>query len=299
MEKEMLMKFITYRDGKGEELVGVLSKEGDRAFSLRELGFNYPSMLDLIANYNEKIASAIRDKTGKDAGGVDLKSLNLQAPIPRPRHNIFCVGENYQAHALEGAKYAGKTWTKPHWPIYFSKRVDRCVSPGGFIPSHSDITSRLDYEAELAVIIGSVCSHANPDGAHKHIFGYTVANDVSARDIQLNHAQWMFGKGLDGFAPMGPCLVTADEFPFPPRLAIKCRVNGELRQDSNTSDFIFDIPFMLSQLSSGITLEPGDILITGTPSGVGLGFQPPKFLKAGDVVECEIEGIGILRNTVK
>jgi 2-keto-4-pentenoate hydratase/2-oxohepta-3-ene-1,7-dioic acid hydratase in catechol pathway len=209
------------------------------------------------------------------------------------------VGQNYTAHALEGARYAGKEWTKPDWPVYFSKRVDRCVAPGGVIPAHADITSELDYEAELAVIIGKTASKVKPGDVFSHIFGYTVANDVSARDIQHNHVQYTFGKGLDGFAPMGPWIATVDEFAVPPRLNVKTRVNGEPRQDANTSDFIFDIPRLISELSSGITLEPGDILITGTPAGVGMGFQPPKFLRPGDEIECEIEGIGILRNVVR
>lgn len=293
------MKFVTYRDGEGNELVGVLSAAGDRVHSLRDLGCDAPSMIDLLARYDDRLAAQLQAGLAKaKEGGLPLAGAQLQAPIPHPRHDILCVGQNYRAHAVESARYEGKEWKQPDWPVYFSKRVDRCVAPGGRIPAHADITSRLDYEAELAVIVGRTASKVKPPDVFKHIFGYTIANDVSARDIQMNHVQWIFGKGLDGFAPLGPWIVTADEIPAPPRLAIRTRVNGETRQDSNTGDFIFDIPRLVSELSSGITLEPGDILITGTPSGVGMGLQPPKFLKPGDSIECEIEGIGVLQNVV-
>jgi 2-keto-4-pentenoate hydratase/2-oxohepta-3-ene-1,7-dioic acid hydratase in catechol pathway len=267
--------------------------------SLRDLGCDVPSLIDLIVRYDDRLEAELKvglARAGED--GLPLARVELQAPIPHPRHDILCVGQNYRAHAIESARYEGKEWKQPDWPVYFSKRVDRCVAPDGRIPAHAGITSRLDYEAELAVIVGKTASRVKPGDVFKHIFGYTIANDVSARDIQMNHVQWIFGKGLDGFAPLGPWIATADEIPAPPRLAIRTRVNGEIRQDSNTGDFIFDIPRLISELSSGITLEPGDILITGTPSGVGMGFNPPKFLKPGDSVECEIEGIGVLRNVV-
>ena len=234
-----------------------------------------------------------------EEAGIPLDSVKLAAPIPHPRHDILCIGQNYLAHAIESFKFKGLEYQKPSHPVYFTKRVNRAVADGECIPAHADITSQLDYEAELAVVIGKRCDHVKPEDVFAHIFGYTIVNDVSARDLQYAHSQYAFGKSLDGFAPMGPWIVTADEIPAPPALRIGTRVNGEVRQDSNTGDFIFDIPYMISELSGGIVLEPGDIVITGTPSGVGMGFTPPRFLKSGDVVECEIEKIGTLRNTVR
>jgi 2-keto-4-pentenoate hydratase/2-oxohepta-3-ene-1,7-dioic acid hydratase in catechol pathway len=212
---------------------------------------------------------------------------------------VICLGINYRAHAEEAARYNGEAFAKEKpVPIYFSKRVAQAVAPGGAIESHPGLVERLDYEAELAVIIGRTARNLSAAEAPAHIFGYTVLNDVSARDLQTAHKQWYFGKSLDGFTPMGPCIVTADEISFPPRLAIRSYVNGELRQNSTTDLLITGIADILAELSSGITLLPGTILATGTPAGVGMGFDPPKFLRPGDVVECEIEGIGTLRNTV-
>ena len=182
--------------------------------------------------------------------------------------------------------------------MYFSKRVSEAVAPGGVIQSHQDLVERLDYEVELAVILGKTAKHVKAAEAGDYIFGYTVLNDVSARDVQTGHKQWYFGKSLDGFTPMGPCIVTADEIAFPPALAISSSVNGELRQSSNTSLFLNSIQEVLEELTAAMTLLPGTIIATGTPAGVGMGFDPPKFLKPGDVVTCAIEGIGTLTNPV-
>ena len=184
-------------------------------------------------------------------------------------------------------------------PIYFSKRVSEAVPPQGYIESHPGLVERLDYEAELAVIIGRTARNVAAADVADYIFGYTVLNDVSARLLQTTHKQWYFGKGLDGFTPMGPCITAADEISFPPALAISSRVNGEPRQDSTTDLLITGIADIIAELSSGMTLLPGTIIATGTPAGVGMGFDPPKFLKPGDVVECSIENIGTLRNTVR
>ncbi len=291
------MKIATFTDADGRERVGALSDDATRIVPLAEAGLPEWDMVGLIEAWSDAIRDKLRPLLAGQ-NGVPLDDVTLQAPIPHPRHDVLCIGQNYLEHALESARYKGVEYTKPDYPMYFSKRVDRAVRPGGIIPAHDDITSRLDYESELAVIIGARCDHLRPEDAYRHIFGYTIANDVSARDIQSNHVQFMFGKGLDGFTPMGPWIVTADEFAAPPDVLVSCLVNGEQRQAANTSEFIFDIPFMLSQLSSGIVLQPGDILLTGTPSGVGMGFQPPRFLKKGDVVECRVEGIGSLINTV-
>ena len=176
--------------------------------------------------------------------------------------------------------------------------MNRATAPGEGIPSHQDIVKDLDYEAELAVIIGREASHVPASQVKDYIFGYTIINDVSARTLQTQHKQWYFGKGLDGFLPMGPCIATVDELQYPPHVQIQSRVNGELRQDSNTRLLIFDIDHIVSELSQGMTLKAGTIIATGTPAGVGMGFNPPRFLKPGDVVECTIEGIGTIANKV-
>lgn len=291
------MRFATYKTDGGKEAVGVVAADGKSVLDLAELGHPAGDMLEFIGFYTSAVRDDLQGKLSR--AGIPLEKVVLDAPIPRPRHDIVCVGQNYLEHALESARYKGVEYVKPDYPVYFSKRVDRAVADRGFIPAHADITDKLDYEAELAVVIGKRCDHVEPGNVFEHVFGYTIVNDVSARDLQSNHSQWMLGKSLDGFAPMGPWIVTADEFAPPPRLTVTTKINGELRQNANTSEFIFDIPYLISQLSQGIVLEPGDIVITGTPSGVGMGFVPPKFLKPGDEIECAIEGIGVLRNVVR
>ncbi len=291
------MKFVTFFDAQQQEQVGVVHDDGIHA--LADLGFPRRDMQELIEQYTPALGADIAKKLANANGGLSVDKAKLQAPIPRPRHDIICIGQNYLAHALEGARYHAKTYVKAEHPTYFSKRVTLPVGQDGVIPAHTDATASLDYEAELAVVIGKRMSHVAPDKVFDHIFGYTIVNDISARDRQINHVQYTYAKGMDGFAPMGPWIVTEDEFRRPPHLRVASRVNGEDRQDGNTNDLIFDIPYLLAELTVGITLEPGDILITGTPAGVGMGFHPPKFLKPGDRVECEVEGIGVLRNTVQ
>lgn len=293
------MKLATYQSRDGKERVGVLGEKLDRIVSLEKAGLPDWDMITLIDNFTEEVRATLQAAAAAAGSGEVLAETTLDAPIPQPKHDLICIGQNYLEHALEGARYKGIEYVKPDYPVYFSKRVNRAVAPGGAISAHTDITSRLDYEAELAVVIGSRCDHVRPEDAFAHIFGCTIVNDVSARDIQSNHVQYLFGKSLDDFTPMGPWIVTADEFATPPHLNVSTHVNGEKRQDANTSEFIFDIPYVMAQLSAGIVLEPGDIIITGTPSGVGLGFNPPKFLKPGDKIECSIEGIGTLANVVK
>lgn len=289
------MKFCTFRQ-QGVEQVGIISQNNQSVYALKELDPTIEKMEELIEKYPElkkEIAEKIEQLTP-----IPLEQVELLAPIPQPKHDMLCVGLNYRLHALESAKFAGRDYQKPEHPVYFSKRVNRTVGPNGTIDAHSDITEKLDYEVELAVIIGKTCSKLAPEEVFDAIFGYTVGNDVSARDIQKVYGQYMFGKGLDDFAALGPWIVTRDEVNEPPHLNLKTYVNGELRQDSNTADLIFDLPYMISELSQGMTLEVGDILLTGTPAGVGMGFNPPKFLNAGDEIICEIEGIGQLRNTI-
>lgn len=278
------MKFVTYLLD-GAEQVGLLSRD--------EASVHPLPCRDML----ELIESGFRPEEAGEA--IPLSNLKLLAPIPRPRQDVICLGINYKAHAHEAEQYSTEFKKERPIPIYFSKRVTEAVGPEGFIESHPGLVERLDYEAELAVVIGKTARNVPAEQAAEYIFGYTVLNDVSARVLQTSHKQWYFGKSLDGFTPIGPCIVTADEIPFPPKLKISASVNGELRQDSTTDLLITGIADIIAELSSGMTLLPGTIIATGTPSGVGMGFDPPKFLKSGDIVECAIEKIGTLRNTVR
>lgn len=283
------MKLVTYLY-HGREHPGVLTGDGTAVLPLP-----YPDLLTVIETPREVWTAAL-----EGAVPVPLSEVTLCAPIPRPRQDVICLGLNYRDHVLETARYDQQTFSQEQAdPVYFSKRVTEAVPPGGWIDSHPGLVERLDYEAELAVILGKTARNVSAADAADHIFGYTVLNDVSARLLQTAHKQWYFGKSLDGFTPMGPCIVTADEIPFPPALRITAQVNGELRQDSSTDLLITGIPAILEELSSGMTLLPGTIIATGTPAGVGMGFDPPRFLNPGDVVECTIEGIGTLRSTVR
>jgi len=234
---------------------------------------------------------------------IALDAVELVAPIPRPRRNIFCVGKNYHAHAREFAGSGFDSSAKaggdiPGVPIYFSKVPESVVGPGAGILVPAGVSEAIDYEVELAVVIGNGGKGIAKADAMKHVWGYTIINDVTARDWQQRHMQWLLGKSFDTFCPMGPWLVSADECDGT-KTQVRCFVNGEKRQDASTSDLIFDIPTLIETLSAGITLYPGDIIATGTPVGVGIGFKPPKYLKAGDVVRCEIDGIGTLENTLR
>jgi 2-keto-4-pentenoate hydratase/2-oxohepta-3-ene-1,7-dioic acid hydratase in catechol pathway len=233
-------------------------------------------------------------------GGVPLETVQLVAPIPVPRRNIMCVGQNYVQHSIEFDKSgfnvnAGQGI--PDRPVVFTKAPSTVIGPDAVIPAHASLTQKLDYEAELGVIIGTGGTAIGRDDAMSHVWGYTIINDVTARDMQHAHRQWFLGKSMDGLCPMGPFAVTADEIDHRD-LLIETRVNGELRQSAKTSDLIFDVPDLISIISAGMTLLPGDIIATGTPPGVGIGFDPPRFLGAGDVIEMSISGLGILVNTV-
>ena len=278
------MKFVTYLLDDAER-VGLLHADETAVHPLP-----CRDMLELIE-------SGFRPEEAGEA--VPLSTVQLLAPIPRPRQDVICLGINYKAHADEAEQYSTEFKKERPIPIYFSKRVTEAVGPEGFIESHPGLVERLDYEAELALIIGKTARNVPAEQAAEYIFGYTVLNDVSARVLQTSHKQWYFGKSLDGFTPIGPCIVTADEIPFPPKLKISASVNGEKRQDSTTDLLITGIADIIAELSSGMTLLPGTIIATGTPSGVGMGFDPPRFLKSGDIVECAIEKIGTLRNTVR
>lgn len=286
------MKLVTYRHS-GAEHVGALTPDGSGILPLP-----VPDMNTLIETMDlPSLRSAVA--AAERGSALALSEAELLAPIPRPRQDVLCLGMNYLAHAEEAARYSADAFRKERpVAVYFSKRVSEAGKPDGLIPRHAGLTDRLDYEAELAVVLGRTARDVKAADAADCIFGYTVLNDVSARDLQTGHKQWYFGKSLDGATPMGPVLVTADEIAYPPALEITCRVNGELRQQSNTSLLITSIGQILEELTAGMTLLPGTIIATGTPAGVGMGFDPPKFLQSGDVVECAIEGIGTLRSTV-
>lgn len=287
------MKLVTYRLS-GAEHVGALTADGKGVLPLPAADMN--TLIETMTPADLRSAAAAAER----GGAVPLSDVELLAPIPRPRQDVVCLGMNYRDHAEESARYSADAFTKSSTAaVYFSKRVSEAGKPDGVIPRHAGLTDRLDYEAELAVVLGKAARDVKAADAADYIFGYTILNDVSARDLQTGHKQWYFGKSLDGFTPMGPVLVTADEIAYPPALDISAAVNGETRQHSNTALFITSIGQALEELSRGMTLLPGTILSTGTPAGVGMGFDPPKFLKPGDVVECTVQGIGTLRNTVR
>ncbi|MDD3368488.1 MAG: fumarylacetoacetate hydrolase family protein [Lachnospiraceae bacterium] len=299
------MRFITYKEQEyQEEKTGVVVGSQNMVYDLKDLGYTYSSMSELVSNMGEKdlqtLSQQIAELTEKGAiTGVPYAEVQKCAPIPVPEQDILCLGINYMAHAEESARYKKEAFNGERpYPVYFSKRVNRAVADGEEIQRHGDIVERLDYESELAVIIGKDAKNVSKEDAYDYVFGYTIINDVSARAIQTRHKQWYFGKSLDGFTPMGPWIVTKDEIPGRPELKICSRVNGELRQNSNTDLLIFDIAYVIHELSQGMTLKAGTIISMGTPAGVGMGFDPPKFLKSGDVVECEIEKIGTLTNVV-
>lgn len=229
---------------------------------------------------------------------LPLSGVVLQAPIPEPKRDIICLGLNYRAHAVEYTSAMEDQENLPSDPIVFTKATTTVIGPDQKIKSHRHVTNSIDYEAELAIVIGKEGTNIAREDVYDYIFGYTIINDLTARDLQKKHKQWFMGKSLDTFAPMGPFLVTEEEIGRPVKLDVKCKINGELRQDSNTELLIFDIPTIIATVSGGITLKPGDIIATGTPKGVGVGFDPPKFLNEGDEVEIEIEKIGVLKNTL-
>jgi 2-keto-4-pentenoate hydratase/2-oxohepta-3-ene-1,7-dioic acid hydratase in catechol pathway len=283
---------------RGTRSVGHLSPDGD-----------YIQPLDLGTTGQQSGALALIEAVAggtkpRDSGKpIPLADVKLEAPIPQPRRNIFCIGKNYRAHAEEVARSgkgsAGQSDKDPvpTFPIVFTKVPESVIGPGETIRIDPRVSTKIDYEAELAVVIGRTGRHIAREQALDHVWGYTIVNDVTARDLQRRHQQWLLGKSQDTFCPMGPWLVSRDEIDVG-NTKIRCWVNGELRQDASTSDLIFDIPTLISTISAGITLLPGDIIATGTPSGVGIGFEPPKYLQAGDRVKVEIERIGVLENDV-
>jgi 2-keto-4-pentenoate hydratase/2-oxohepta-3-ene-1,7-dioic acid hydratase in catechol pathway len=283
------MRLLSFRSKKGAP-VRVGAMVDDRNFVV--LG---PSdMLSLIEGGRKAI------KIPKKGKPIALSSVQVLAPIPRPRKNVFCVGWNYVEHFQEGAKMrVGPVQELPAHPTFFSKAPTAVNGPYDRIPLHPGVTEKVDWEVELGVIIGRGGKNIKEADALKHVFGYTVINDVSARDVQRKHGQqWMKGKSLDGHCPMGPWIVTADEIKDWATLDVISRVNGVVKQNSNTKYMHFKVPRIIAELSAGLTLEPGDIISTGTPAGVGHARTPPEFLKAGDLLETEVGSIGVLKNRI-
>ena len=239
-----------------------------------------------------------RLRTNGSAQRLPLEAVELRAPIPRPRKNIICLGLNYAEHARESMAAKGREMMLPEHPVVFTKNVTSVNGPFADVTLDPRVTATLDWEAELGFVIGRGGRHIPEERALEHVFGYLVINDLTARDVQFRHKQFFLGKSLDGCAPMGPYLVTADEIPNPQTLDVKCWVNGTLKQSSNTSQQIFSIAHTIAVLSQIMTLEPGDIVSTGTPDGVGFARNPPEYLAVGDVVECEVSGVGRIRNRI-
>ena len=293
------MRLVTFkRAGRLEQRLGALREDGAVVDLVAADPLLEGGMLALVA---AEPAMLERARAAARSGGA-VEGASLCAPIPRPPKNVFCVGKNYHEHAKEFADSGFDASTKevvPEAPVVFSKPPTSVIGPGKPILAHLDPTSSVDYEGELAVVIGRAGRGIRKADALSHVFGYTIVNDVTARTLQHRHRQWILGKGLDGFCPMGPAILTADEVPDPGALRLITHVNGEKRQDAPVSDLIFDIPTLIETISAGITLEPGDIIATGTPAGVGIGFDPPRFLKAGDTVRIEVTGIGVLENPVE
>ena len=230
---------------------------------------------------------------------VSIAAAELVAPLHRPKKNVFCVGSNYRAHVTESSRAQKVADNVPKYPVFFSKPPTAVIGPNAEIRLDPTVSDKVDYEVELGIVFGKPGRNIPADRADEHIFGLTIINDVTARDIQRRHGgQFLKGKGQDTFCPMGPCIVTLDELSAYDNLAIRLSVNGELRQDGNTANMIFSVPTLVESLSEGMTLEPGDVLATGTPSGVGYAMDPPRFLRHGDRTTCEIEGIGELTNVV-
>ena len=264
------------------------------ADTLKQVIAGGPAALDVVSGL---IAKA---EGGGLSGAILPKDTPLLAPIPEPGKNIFCIGRNYAEHIAEGDRAQKQSVGATEYPVVFTKPPTAIVPPGGDVLIFPQVSEAIDYEVELTIVIGKPGRNISKDDAYDHVFGYTILNDITARDIQRRHGgQYFKGKGLDGSCPIGPWIVTADDISDPQALAIGTKVNGEQRQDGNTRDMIFDIPTLIACISEGLTLEPGDMIATGTPSGVGYAMEPPCYLKDGDTVICEIAEIGALENKVR
>ena len=291
------LNLITFADAAGSR-AGVLLSGG----RVLDLAVAMPPARDMLAVIDGGVGmlAAIRALVANPPAHalLPLASVALQAPIPQPRRNVFCVGRNYMDHVAEGDRTRGITQSEvPKYPQFFTKAADCVIAPGAKVPTHEGVTKWLDYEVELVAIIGTAGRDIPKEKALEHVYGWTIGNDVTGRDLQRRHGQWFKGKSLDRSCPLGPVIVPAGDLSAAD-LAIGLKINGEQRQASRTSKMIFDVPEIIHQLSAGFTLLPGDVIMTGTPEGVGYAMQPPQTLKAGDVMELTIEGIGTLTNTI-
>ena len=281
---------------------GVLSADGTKIYPAYDLEETYfIPLAETMEEFIERGEAGLLDlakmleqnPTDHAVEAVPLASVRVEVPF-RPRRNLLCVGKNYQEHVKEFEQ--NQAAKNPTAPIFFTKATTSVIGPDEEIDSHPGVTSQVDYEGELGVIIGKEGVNIDPEDAMQYVYGYTIINDVTARDLQKKHAQWFRGKSLDAFCPMGPTVMVGG---WPAPFTIYTKVNGELRQEGSTTDLIFPVAKLISVLSSGMTLLPGDVIATGTPKGVGMGFDPPRFLKKGDTVEITIDPIGTLKNTVK
>lgn len=299
------MRFVTYLLKDNVERLGIMNSDMTGIYDIKsipDLQNSYKDMNDFIANVTQQDLETLKSRNYEKNSQVKvdlMEDIKLCSPIINPVKDILCLGLNYKDHVEETNRSFNANYELPKYPIYFSKRVNKSIGTNDKITNYQGVSKELDYEVELAVIIGKEGINIKKEDAYDYVFGYTIMNDVSARDLQQRHGgQWYRGKSIDSFTPLGPCIVYKDEIKPPIELDVLSKVNGEVRQSSNTKHFIFDIPTIISDLSAGMTLKPGDIIATGTPSGVGMGFKPPKYLKSGDKVECTIEKIGTLVNIV-
>lgn len=300
IKEAFIMKFLTYKI-VGAPKVGIIDENGI-IYELSEVleHEDYTTMIDVVSGISEaelaRIAQFLKEP---DFEGVNSDKVEVLAPITRPIHDIICVGVNYLDHLQESrSALKDDSLDSVSKPVYFGKRTLEIIGTNSSVIGWTNIDDYIDYEVELAVIIGKIGTCISPEEAEDYIFGYSVFNDFSSRRLQKEHVQWYRGKSLDSYTAMGPIILHKSEMPFPVEVDVVSRVNGEVRQSSNTKMLINGIDKLISDFSNGITLEPGDIIATGTPAGVGMGFNPPRYLKRGDVVECEIPGIGILKNTI-
>jgi 2-keto-4-pentenoate hydratase/2-oxohepta-3-ene-1,7-dioic acid hydratase in catechol pathway len=300
------MRFVTAQKGE-KTIIGILILDGTRILDLQEAegAMNGNSTLPSTMNECLDLGDLFVKKVSEieewalvhidDRYVLELGEVVLKAPIPRPRKNVFCVGKNYADHAIE----MGSADDIPEHVMLFSKAPTSVIGTEDIILHHDHVTNQLDYEGELAVIIGKKGKRIAEEDALDYVFGYTILNDITARDLQARHKQFLLGKSLDTSCPMGPYIAHKSLISNPGNLSIETKVNGEVRQSGNTEQFIFSIEKVISVISQGTTLEPGDIIATGTPAGVGKGFKPPRFLNKGDVIEISVEGLGTLRNRIE
>lgn len=297
------MKFVRFKNENNENL-GIFNNDESKIIEISSVlnGRKFSSMIDIIENITEEEIELLQKTFGgkiSEFVQYDVSRVKICSPIKRPIHDIICVGVNYKDHLEETKESFKDDFTEPAKTVYFSKRASEIIGAEDAVKSRMDLDTHLDYEVELAVIMGKRGTDIAREDVEKYIFGYSIFNDISARVLQQSHLQWYRGKSLDTYSSMGPSILYKTALPFPIEVDVKSYVNNELRQSSNTKLFLADIPQIISEISAGITLEPGDIIITGTPSGVGMGMKPQGFMKKGDIVTCEIPEIGKLINTIE